>query len=83
MDQPSTNKKFLLAAGIVAQNALEFLGNPDSNSQSMKKTPKKIAPRLMSNMGVPLDVNNFVDKLRIAKEARSSKYPEGNVNPFN
>jgi hypothetical protein len=83
MDQPSTNKQFLLAAGIVAQNAMQFLGNSDSNPQSSKKTPSIIAPRLMSFLGVPLDVNSYVDKLGIAKEARAAKYPEGNLNSFN
>jgi hypothetical protein len=83
MDQPSTNKQFLLAAGIVAQNAMQFLGNSDSNPQSSKKTPSIIAPRLMSVMGVPLDVNSYVDKLKIAKEAGAAKYPEDKLNSSN
>lgn len=37
----------------------------------------------MSFLGVPLDVNSYVDKLGIAKEARAAKYPEGNLNSFN
>jgi hypothetical protein len=82
MDQLSTNKQFLLAAGIFAQNTMQCLGKTDSNPQSMKKTPSKIAPRLMSVMGVALDVNSFVDKLRIATEARAAKYLEDKLNPL-
>jgi hypothetical protein len=76
MDQTPTSKQFLLAAGIVAQNTREFLGAPESNVESRKPTPSTPAPRLMSVVRVTLDVNKFIDKLKVAKQARAARYGE-------